>query len=105
MNNMMTERNKKLYWQWFAIFICSTIIFAYLSDSVTKLLSGNLKEEYRTLLASALSLASLPAIAIYGFFMNYFPGAWFNEIRRGRSAIIWNIVLIVIYVIALALVG
>ena len=100
---MTTETNKRLYWQWFLIFIGLAIIFAYIADSVTRNI-GNPREKHKDLLSSALSLASLPAMALYGFYMNYFPGSWFNEIKRGRRAAIYNISLIVIYAIALLIV-
>ena len=94
---MTTERNKRLYWQWFAIFIGMTFLFAYLSDITLLPEFNKMEEENRSLLSSAISLAPLPAIAMYGLYMNYFPGGWFNEIRRGRSATILNALLMVIY--------
>jgi hypothetical protein len=71
---MTTERNKRLYWQWFAIFIGMTLLFAYLSDITVLPVFNKMEEENRSLLGSAISLAPLPAVAIYGFYMNYVPG-------------------------------
>ena len=98
---MTAERNKRLYWQWFAIFIGMTLLFAYLSDITVLRVFNKMEEENRNLLSSAIILAPLPAMAMYGFYMNYFPGGWLNEIRRGRSATILNALLIVIYAVVL----
>ena len=40
-------------------------------------------------------------MAIYGLYLNYFPGDWYNEIKRGKTATISNIMFLVCYVILL----
>jgi hypothetical protein len=97
---MMTEKNIKLYWSWFAIFIGIIVVSAFAVDPLSTFFVTQ-KNQYKDLLGTAISLAPLPLMAFYGLFMNYFPGGWYNEIRRGKSAIIWNTLFVIIYTVAL----
>jgi len=96
----MTEKNKKLYWNWFAIFIGMVVVSAFTADPLSTFFVPQ-KNQYKDLLGTAISLAPLPLMAIYGLFMNYFPGGWYNEIRRGKSALVWNTLFVIIYVTVL----
>jgi hypothetical protein len=97
---MTIENNKKLYWQWFAAFGIA-IITACLAVLALLPFTNKMTEEYQNLFCNAITLAPLIAIAMYGLYMNYFPGYWYNEILHGTSARIWNGILIVIYAAAL----
>jgi len=94
---METEKNTRLYWSWFVMWIGLTIVTYAISDVLLPIL-GKMEEKYETLLTVAICTASVPAMAIYGFFMQYFPGFRYNEIQRGTHAIKWNLFLMGVYV-------
>jgi hypothetical protein len=95
------ERNPRLYWQWFAAYFFMLLLAAAIVEWVLPTFESKGKTE-TDFIESAVIFSPFLGMSIYGFCMNYFPYSWYNEIRRGWQARIWNLMFLVIYIVLLA---
>ena len=94
---MESDKNKRLYWGWFVSFLLLCLI----SFVVAQVLSPRLRSFFKL----AIILSPVAIMGIYGLAKNCFPGYWYGEIIRGRLALFWNTLFILLYGITLGCIG
>ena len=91
---MKDERNPRLYWAWFALFISLTAIAGMITMILLPVFGHMASEPLSNLSLVSVVLGGIPMMAIYGFVFGYFPGYSYNQILRGNAAAAWNILLL-----------